>query len=75
MGCADEKSMPREKWPLWARVVAERAVPGEAGVGSTMHRLAGTLGLAFESFYQRVVGKSCGCAARAESLDERYPYA
>ena len=63
--------LPRAQWPAWAKAVALAAKPGDVGVGSTIARtIPGPISMAV-----KVLSKGeCGCDARREALDIRYPY-
>ncbi len=66
--------VPRDQWPFAARIIAKLATKEDAGIGSTIHRLAGRAGELYEWAFQAIAKKPCGCRDRAKWLDERYPY-
>ena len=61
--------------PLWVRALAKRRQPGERGVGDTLARILAGVGAARAAkVYERLVGRTCGCADRQEWLNRRWPY-
>lgn len=69
-------AVPRDQWPLWARLASALAKDGDKGIGDTIQRTIGPIGGdAFKAWYQKVVGEDCGCGDRAAWLSARYPYA
>jgi len=65
--------VPRDKWPAWANLVAARATPSDIGVGSTIERELGRVGVAFKAVLA-TLGVPCGCADRRDEWDALYPY-
>ena len=66
---------PKIVWPFWARTVARLRQDGEIGVGDTVARLAGNVGgEAFKRTLKDFAGIDCGCVARQEDLNRRFPY-
>lgn len=63
------------EWPLIVRLLALRKREGEAGLGDTVHRLAEALGGVWMTRMLHRIGVECGCQARREALNARYPYA
>jgi hypothetical protein len=67
--------LPLEKWPRWAKALAKRRRPGEAGVGDTLERLlrhkGGNL---FKIAVKKLTGRDCGCAGRQANLNAEFPY-
>jgi len=69
-------AVPRDQWPLWARLASALAKDGDKGIGDTIARTIGPVGGdAFKAWYQKVVGQDCGCGDRAAWLSARFPYA
>ncbi len=65
--------VPREQWPAWARWVAFRAKKGDAGVGDTVARELRLPGDLFKAA-MRTMGADCGCNARQQVWNQKYPY-
>ncbi len=66
--------IPRDQWPMWAKVMAERAIPEDKGIGDVVARTIGpeTSG-AFKAFYEMTFGKPCGCTGRQKLWNAKYP--
>jgi len=62
-----------EQWPAWANLVAARATPADIGVGSTIERELGRVGVAFKAVLA-TLGVPCGCADRRDEWNALYPY-
>lgn|SRR6185437_9686435 len=72
----EAKALPTEKWPLWAKAMALMKKKEDEGVGDTVHRVIGhPASEAFQKWYLRMFGKSCGCARRHREWNSKYPYA
>lgn len=65
--------IPREQWPLWAKAVALASNADDTGVGDTVHRQAGALGVAF-SVWTTALGIPCGCTTRRAEWNVAYAY-
>lgn len=66
--------VPRDQWPMLARVVARLATKDDRGVGDTIARNLGSFGEWWKSAFHSLTGKSCGCTDRQAYLNARYPY-
>lgn len=67
--------IPRSQWPLPFLAVAMAARKGDRGIGDTIARVIGPIGgNAFKRWHRRVTGEDCGCGARADFLNAKYPY-
>ncbi len=68
-------TIPRDQWPMAARIVAKLATPADVGVGDTLARTIDPLGGdIFKRWYKRITGAKCGCQNRQGSLNAMYPY-
>jgi hypothetical protein len=68
-------AIPRDQWPLLARALAKLARPDDLGLGDTVARLASAVGGdTLADWYERIVGKPCGCGDRRVALNQRYPF-
>jgi len=67
------KSIPRSVWPSWAKAVALKSLPSDIGVGSTIERELGRVGVAFKAVLA-TLGVPCGCADRRDEWNALYPY-
>lgn len=65
--------LPFAQWPAGAKLVALRKQPGDIGVGSTIEREAGLVGLAFKAA-MKAAKIDCGCSGRKNDYDARFPY-
>lgn len=64
-----------EPMPQWAKLIAAHALPGERGVGDTAERLFGALGgSALKGAMRELLGVDCGCEARRDDWNRRWPY-
>lgn len=64
--------VPRDKWPIGVKLIAEARNSGDTGVGDTVHRL---IPKADELIaWMKRIGIDCGCADRRASLNQRFPY-
>ncbi len=62
------------EWPLFLRPVKLLSRPGDRGLGDIIARTIGPIGgEAYKAWYVQTFGKSCGCEARQEDLNARYP--
>ncbi len=68
------QSVPRDQWPMWAQVLAKRAMAQDKGIGDVVARTIGaeTSG-AFKAFYEMTFGKPCGCNGRQKLWNQKYP--
>lgn len=65
---------PAPPWPAWATAIQNRRKPGEVGVGDTLARIFSRFGgNAFKRALKRF-GVKCGCGARQEAMNAKYPY-
>lgn len=64
--------VPRDKWPIGVKLIAEARKPGDTGVGDIVARKLGKTGEAFKAF-MKSIGIDCGCQQRQEWLNQRYP--
>lgn len=70
-----DPSMPREKWPLAARIIAKLATTEDRGVGDTIARVIDPLGgSVYRRWYRRITGSECSCTDRQGKLNAMYPY-
>lgn len=67
-----DEPVPREKWPKWAQLLAELAIPEDAGVGDVIHRHAGAAGEAYIRL-RKAIKWPCGCTRRRAAFNARYP--
>lgn len=67
-------AVPRDRWPLWAALIAKGAIPQDKGVGDTFARMAGKVGGEQFKAATKALGLSCGCDARRDRLNALYPY-
>ena len=68
------KSLPRDKWPIWAILVALNASEADTGVGDTIARTVGVFGGEAVKAWFKSHGKDCGCDARQDTFNAKYPY-
>ena len=63
------------QWPVWARKTAQIAKPEDSGLGDTIARIIGGFGgNAFKLWFKATFKADCGCDARQEHLNWRFPY-
>lgn len=72
-GSGPPSPLPFAQWPAAAKLVALRKKPGDIGVGSTIEREAGLVGLAFKAA-MKAANIDCGCSGRKNEYDTRFPY-
>ena len=66
---------PIRAWPFWARWLAKRRQPGDAGAGDTLARILGKVGAdRAAKVWEQVTGTACGCSDRRGWLNGRYSY-
>jgi hypothetical protein len=65
--------IPRAQWPLWASTIARWQEAGDVGVGDTIHRKLGILGVIFKETL-KAMGVPCGCDERQAEFNTMYPY-
>jgi hypothetical protein len=66
--------VPREKWPWPLRILARLAIPGEKGLGDTVHRQLTIGGADVIGWTLAALRIPCGCSDRQKWLNERFPY-
>ncbi len=70
----DDRPVPRDQWPIWAKVVAKKSTPEDKGVGDVIARTIGPEASgAFKAFYEWTFGKPCGCTGRQKLWNIKYP--
>jgi hypothetical protein len=70
----DVQPIPFEHWPFAFKVLAKLATPEDQGIGDVIERIVGPIGGgAFKSWYKLATGHDCGCGARKQILNARYP--
>jgi hypothetical protein len=63
------------QWPIWAKAMALMKKEEDKGVGDTVYRVIGPpASEAFQKWYARIFGKSCGCSRRHLRWNEQYRY-
>lgn len=68
------QKLPFNKWPLYAKLLAEKYKPGDIGVGDVAERLLGKVGgTAFKAAFKAMFGKDCGCSVRRDAWNILYP--
>lgn len=62
-------------WPIWAMALTFFKADSDTGLGDTLARIVGPIGGdAYKAWYLETFGRPCGCEARQEDLNLRYPY-
>ncbi len=70
----DDKPIPRDQWPMWAKALANRAMLEDKGIGDVVARTIGPEASgAFKAFYEMTFGKPCGCNGRQNLWNQKYP--
>jgi hypothetical protein len=70
----DWRPVPREEWPMWAKVLALLAQEGDKGIGSVVERTIGPVASnAFKAWHRLTFGRPCSCSERKERWDSQYP--
>ena len=68
------KAVPTSEWPVLLKAFALLATEADAGLGDMVERLVGPIGGdAFKEWHQKIFGRACGCGARKDFLNQRYP--
>lgn len=66
----------KQTWPWWTLPIVLFKAEADAGLGDTIARVIGPIGgETYKAWYLETFGKSCGCAARQEDLNQQFPYA
>ena len=71
---AQPQPIPRDQWPILARIIARLASATDKGVGDTIARSLGSPGEWFKTAFKTLTGKSCGCSDRQAHLNALYSY-
>lgn len=67
-------AVPHMDWPLWAKALAFRAIPEDRGIGDVIARTVGPIGGdAFKKWFKTIFGADCGCDARQEGFNLKWP--
>lgn len=62
-------------WPIWARIIARRRLPGERGLGDTAERLHGVMGgQNFATWHYCVFGPGITPDDCPRHWNARWPY-
>ena len=62
-------------WPMWARLIRSRRLPGDRGVGDTVEHLHGLIGSdGFRFWHYCVFGDRRACPKCPSQWNKRYPY-
>lgn len=71
---APQQPIAYDEWPILFRLLAGRRKETDAGLGDVVERLIGPIGGdAFKTWFKLATGRDCGCGARKEFLNQRYP--
>jgi hypothetical protein len=63
------------QWPWWAKLVRFRRRQPERGIGDTLERIFGRLGIAWGvKWLGKVTGRVCKCKTRRDGLNISWPY-
>jgi hypothetical protein len=63
-----------EPWPVALLPLKLLAKAGDRGAGDVIARVIGPIGGdSFKNWYKKIFGKGCGCGARQEALNTRWP--
>lgn len=69
------KPVPRDEWPLPARMIANLATIEDKGVGDTIKRVIGRVGVFYQTMMKALTGSTCkGCGFRQQTWNDKYPY-
>ena len=67
--------IPQSEWPLSLRILARGKKPTDKGLGDLIERAIGEIGGdLFKDWWFKIFQKECGCHARKEWLNEKYPF-
>ena len=73
-GIAQPIDLEHRSWPMALISLKLLAKEGDRGAGDIIARMIGPIGGdAFKKWYRAIFGKSCGCGARQEILNARWP--
>jgi hypothetical protein len=68
------QAIPYERWPLAFKALAKLATAEDQGIGDVIERMVGPIGgSAFKAWHKLATGHDCGCGARKQILNARYP--
>jgi hypothetical protein len=72
---APKSPIPFEKWPVWARMIWLVRKKEDRGVGDVVERTIGPASSkAFQAWYKRTYGRSCGCSRRKAEWNQQFPF-
>ncbi len=70
----EEKSLPLENWPIWAKALANFAILDDKGIGDVVARIIGDENSAkFKAWHLATFGRACGCNGRQNLWNQKYP--
>ena len=70
-----EKPLPRDEWPTPAKLIASLATNEDRGVGDTIKRVIGKVGVIYQTAFKLLTGSSCkSCGFRQTKWNQLYPY-
>ena len=62
-------------WPVWARVISRRRLPGDRGLGDTVEHVVGLVGMEdFAFWHYCVFGPTKVCLECPSNWNALYPY-
>ncbi len=70
----DVRPIPSDKWPMWAKALAQLATPNDKGIGDVVARMIGNENSAkFKAWHLATFGRPCGCNGRQKLWNTKYP--
>ncbi len=70
----DDKPIPRDRWPMWTKALAQFSKPEDKGIGDVAARMIGGENSAkFKAWHLATFGRPCGCNGRQKLWNTKYP--
>ncbi len=73
-GSGPAVAVPYAQWPATAKLVGAFRAEQDRGIGDTIQRDLGWIGEAYKATFLAITGRECGCDARRDLLNLKYPY-
>ncbi len=69
----NQKPIPGDEWPIWAKALALLAKPADKGIGDVVARIIGDENSSkFKAWHLATFGRPCGCNGKQNRWNIKY---